>query len=236
MPAKVVALERTDALVAGIDADRVVVRPTETDQPFQIVVVLAEPFAIETQPVGFGLHPVAAGCRSGTARIGVVDARHQRIAEQLVEPEGRAVVVEDEALGKTHGIVVALPAEMLGPEVHAEDDVGINSVEFYVDGTLKLLDFYSPYSFRLNNVVGKHSIKAVVTDGQFNIINISQGNIVVFSYGINREPSIDLYAHTGDAKDPAGDDIPSIKMTQIKLQSMLLMMRAILSQFLYSSG
>ena len=108
---------------------------------------------------------------------------------------------------------------IIGPidvEVHAEDDVGINSVEFYVDGTLKLLDFYSPYSFRLNNVVGKHSIKAVVTDGQFNILNISREDIVVFSYGINREPSIDLYAHTGDAKDPAGDDIPSIKNNGLK--------------------
>jgi len=67
---------------------------------------------------------------------------------------------------------------IIGPidvEVYAEDDVGINSVEYYLDNEIRQLDFTSPYTFKMIEK-GKHTLKARVIDEEYNSINTSETN------------------------------------------------------------
>ncbi len=57
-------------------------------------------------------------------------------------------------------------------EIYANDEVGIYSVEFYVDDEIQKIDYTEPYSFKLIQK-GRHEIKARIIDCQFNEKNIS---------------------------------------------------------------
>jgi len=60
-------------------------------------------------------------------------------------------------------------------ELYADDNIGINSAEYYLDNEIRQMDFVPPYTFEMIER-GKHSLKAKVVDEEYNSMNTSEIN------------------------------------------------------------
>jgi hypothetical protein len=118
--------------------------------------------------------PISA--QSGGFHFGITSAVKDKV-EEVKETQEERLRQENQTVTTTTDnlptISITSPADgtvvsgTITVSVQASDDIGITKVEFYIDGTLKISDISSPYSYTWDTTLysaGSHTIKATVYD------------------------------------------------------------------------